>query len=191
MSIPKVGDKYIIEIGEEYITETEDANDEQCNAPVNLYRIKGFNSLVFDNDALNKLEKYYKSANDNKEKWIQQGRDEAWEAAKKIYNMDVDDFYSVFGTDGAYSCNNAFNNFTPQELIEKIKIYEENKKDLIEVGDEVDCILGMGIVIKIRDGICTILSRDGTTGIVYGGIKKTGRQYNIKSFFKSIGGSND
>ena len=39
-----VGDKFIIEIGEVF---TE-----------NLYRVKGFNSLVFDDNVLNKLEKY-------------------------------------------------------------------------------------------------------------------------------------
>ena len=42
----KLGDKYMVEIGE--VIETEDGN---------LYRIKGFNSLVFDQNGLNKLEK--------------------------------------------------------------------------------------------------------------------------------------
>lgn len=189
--MPKVGDKYIIEIGEEYITETEDANDEQCNAPVNLYRIKGFNSLVFDDDALNKLEKNYESANDNKEKWIQQGRDEAWEAAKKIYNMNTDDFYSVFGTDGAYSCNNAFNNFTPQELIEKIKIYEENKS--IEIGDEVkNDFYGLAIVTRVYNGTCAVFYKDGTNGVLnLDSVKKTGRHFDIESILESMRDSND
>lgn len=46
MSKYKVGDKFIIEIAEVY----EGATSEP------LYRIKGFNSLVFDKDGLDKLE---------------------------------------------------------------------------------------------------------------------------------------
>lgn len=49
--MPKVGDKYIIEIAEVIqIREMESVGF--------LYRVKGFNSLVFDNVGLDKLEKY-------------------------------------------------------------------------------------------------------------------------------------
>ena len=49
----KVGDKFIIEIGEVFKGAWTD------NVYVeNLYRVKGFNSLVFDDNGLNKLEKY-------------------------------------------------------------------------------------------------------------------------------------
>lgn len=53
----KVGDKFIIEIGEVF-----------CNAPYPadadmLYRVKGFNSLVFDKHGLNKLEPVEKKNN--------------------------------------------------------------------------------------------------------------------------------
>lgn len=47
MSNYKVGDKFEIEIDSEFV----DENDNK------LYRIKGFNSLVFDNNGLNKLKK--------------------------------------------------------------------------------------------------------------------------------------
>lgn len=45
----KVGDKFIIEIGEIFE-----------NKGKTLYRIKGFNSLVFDKNGLNKLSRYVK-----------------------------------------------------------------------------------------------------------------------------------
>ena len=49
----KVGDKFIIEIGEVF-----KATGTYMACGENLYRVKGFNSLVFDDDGLNRLEKY-------------------------------------------------------------------------------------------------------------------------------------
>lgn len=56
----KVGDKFIIEIGEVFTAKgTYMAYGcEENEYEENLYRIKGFNSLVFDDDGLSKLEKY-------------------------------------------------------------------------------------------------------------------------------------
>lgn len=56
----KVGDKFVIEIGEVFkATGTYMAYGcEENGYEENLYRIKGFNSLVFDDNGLNKLEKY-------------------------------------------------------------------------------------------------------------------------------------
>ena len=47
----KKGDKFIIEIDSEYL------NPEIGATPKYLYKIKGFNSLVFDVNGLNKLQK--------------------------------------------------------------------------------------------------------------------------------------
>ena len=47
----KSGDKFIIEVEEVYVSAHD--NDKQ---PQRLYRIKGFNSLVFDESGLDKLE---------------------------------------------------------------------------------------------------------------------------------------
>lgn len=54
----KVGDKFIIEIGEEYYYKEPTETIEQINSPGILYRIKDFNSLVFDENGLDRLEKY-------------------------------------------------------------------------------------------------------------------------------------
>ena len=48
----KKGDKFIIEIDSEYL------NPEIGATPKYLYKIKGFNSLVFDKNGLDKLQKY-------------------------------------------------------------------------------------------------------------------------------------
>ena len=57
----KVGDKFIIEIGEVFTAKgTYMAYGcEENEYEENLYRIKWFNSLVFDDNGLNRLEKYY------------------------------------------------------------------------------------------------------------------------------------
>lgn len=52
----KAGDKFIIEIGEVFKT-TGTYMAYGCEEE-SLYRVKGFNSLVFDDNGLNKLEKY-------------------------------------------------------------------------------------------------------------------------------------
>ena len=52
-----VGDKFVIEIGEVYSSGLPFANDDE---PSILYRIKGFNSLVFDESGLDKLKKLEK-----------------------------------------------------------------------------------------------------------------------------------
>ena len=56
----KVGDKFIIEIGEVFTAKgTYMAYGcEENEYEENLYRVKGFNSLVFDDNGLNRLEKY-------------------------------------------------------------------------------------------------------------------------------------
>ena len=49
MNTPEIGSKYVIEIEEVYVTSSTDGN------PQRLYRMKGFNSLVFDEEGLKKL----------------------------------------------------------------------------------------------------------------------------------------
>lgn len=49
MNGPEIGSKYVIEIEEVYVTSSADGS------PQRLYRMKGFNSLVFDEEGLNKL----------------------------------------------------------------------------------------------------------------------------------------
>ena len=64
MSKYKVGDKFIIEIAEVYenVLSGIDAFEAAISEP--LYRIKGFNSLVFDKNGLDKLEEIEDKKND-------------------------------------------------------------------------------------------------------------------------------
>lgn len=53
-----IGDKFIIEIGGTYGAWSSCKEEWDKDHDSTLYRIKGFRSLVFDEDGLNKLEKY-------------------------------------------------------------------------------------------------------------------------------------
>lgn len=49
----KVGDKFVLEV--------ESVFCDQSDRNTKLYKMKGFNSLVFDENGIEKLEKYYRS----------------------------------------------------------------------------------------------------------------------------------
>lgn len=59
----KVGDKYIIEIEEVLERNLPSDGTLPFDPPTRLYRIKGFNSLVFDEHGLSKLEKHEDESN--------------------------------------------------------------------------------------------------------------------------------
>lgn len=63
-----VGDKFIIEIESEYGAHSSVNGTDMKKVPNTLYRMKGFNSLVFDKVGLDKL-KRYKEGKPNKKKY--------------------------------------------------------------------------------------------------------------------------
>ena len=64
MSKYKVGDKFIIEIAEVYENELSGIYSFKATTSEPLYRVKGFNSLVFDKNGLDKLEEIEDKKND-------------------------------------------------------------------------------------------------------------------------------
>lgn len=89
------------------------------------YKAGQENSLVVDSD-----------------KYIEQGRNEAWEAAKKIASYAIP--LSIFGLNtrngGFSSPLNSCETMKASDVIEKIIAYEEKKKqeEEIRVGDEIE-----------------------------------------------------
>ena len=69
---------------------------------------------------------------------IEQGRNEAWSAAKKISETESYKLYDIFEEGWFF---NIFNKFSASEVIEKLRAHEEQKKQEedfeIHVGDEV------------------------------------------------------
>lgn len=149
----KVGDKFIIEIGERYETTAASESvfgEKRFDAPDNLYRIKGFDSLVFDEHGLDKLEKFDRDRwldkdNDDLDLLTEQevndtfddgykdgygkGLNDAWEVARKLIDNPAFD---------GLTAHEILNQFSPSDAIEKIRQYEEKqKKEEFKVGDEV------------------------------------------------------
>lgn len=76
------------------------------------------------------------------EKWIEQGRNEAWEVAGKLVSMGYKECNEVLGDHilTIDTVDEIFVRCTASEAVSKIKAYEEQKKqeqDEIKVGDEV------------------------------------------------------
>lgn len=145
----KVGNKYVIEIEQEYSANMRKGSNDIVE-PVKLYKAKGFNSLVFDEQGLNKLKRMPELEQIDaamaqidiiQETAYENGLHDAWEIAKKIECMDGyngDELLEIFGTDDIESI---FKKHTISEVLEKIRAYEEQKvktfNDKIKVGDEI------------------------------------------------------
>ena len=122
----------------------------------------------------------------------QQGLDDAWEAAKKLFSSmadsDIDKAFPIEWNNGGF---NALMNLQPQEAIEKLKAYEEKQKadDEIKVGDEVEVlnsgskyliawIAGTSICGFAHDGVaCHLQPSD---------VRKTGRHFDIESILEDM-----
>lgn len=185
----KVGDKYVVEIETVYNAYASVVGTDISKVPGELYRIKGFNNFVFDQNELNKLEKYNSNFSQaDLDKVRQEGREEAWEAAKKIVlsseygGIPVGEFQSIFGNEAYVS--NVFTKISINDAIEKIKSYEEQQKkaaDEIKVGDEVTYDNSIGVVTKkanIGVNKYYVLWKDGSSGHCNkSNLKKTGRHF--------------
>lgn len=138
-------------MGKKHIIEFEDKPFRNGNGDF-LYRVKGFNSLVFDGTGVGKLTPYtepdleqvrkeayedgYKTAKvqcniqaekdlrEVGEKHYQKGLSDAWECARKIGNMPYGEEEKVFGSGGW----TFIEKHTASEAIEKIRQYEQEQE---------------------------------------------------------------
>lgn len=112
MSKYKVGDKFVIEIAEVYESEP-------------FYKIKGFNSLVFDKNVLDRLEKI-----ENKEKSI------------ASENIRVGDVVTICDGDIKFICtkDNSSGDYSKCHLLSSNgSVWEDcNKSDCKKVGKNID-----------------------------------------------------
>lgn len=139
MSKYNVGDKFMIEIDKVVKGFSNDADK--------LYRIKGFNSLVFDEYGLDKLLKTPvtlhtdRELNNAKKEAYEAGLNEAWELAKTIYFEDADHNISYKNLVDIFKCGDLSEimKHKPQEVKAKIEAWkkEQKEKEKIHVGDVV------------------------------------------------------
>lgn len=199
-------------MGTKYIIEVEDKPFELLSedgfTSEKLFRVKGFNSLVFDWNGLNMLtpytepdlervreeankigyekgyrdgvnrigdaedkirkEAYEQGQKDLRESCVpkdeeaygigynegfQCGLDLAWHAARKLYEIDWDVLCDLFGKVSVRS--EVLDMFTASEVLQKLRVYEQEKDAEIKVWDEICCIANPDIkvcVTNIEDG---------------------------------------
>lgn len=127
-----MGKKYIIELEDEPFGRNDDPD--YPHGMDLLWRVKGFNSLVFDENGLSKLTPLSKVSVDEGYEWYKSGMDAAWEAARKLETMTVGTLERVFPdtSDIAFVCNQV----TASEAIEALEKFEL-KTDMIQLFDEV------------------------------------------------------
>lgn len=192
MSKYHIRDKFVIEIDEVFENNADDFIHEK-----ELYRIKGFNSLVFDDNGLDKLQKYetYKPSEleEFKKEAYNKGLEDAIELARKLYEMPIHRLEQIF--DGHIHMTDVLDNYDYIEILAKLKAYEKVKE--IKVGDEIS-VLGneiKGYVIdeskEYEDCYVVLITnyKDLRTAIYNKTvIEKTGKHIDISSILEQIGG---
>lgn len=178
----KVGDKFLIEIDEVYESEMP------FSLPNELFKAKGFNSLVFDKNGLDKLEKIddnhvrAETVSEILTEKYEQGLNDAWELARKIAVNPVDGGYSISELRdifGIKSITNIICDLTAKEAISKIEDYE-NKE--IKVGDVVENSGIEAIVTAVYPKGLNIICKDGSgTFWEKKQCKNTGKHIDISS----------
>lgn len=130
----EVGDQFLIKLGEQ-LTGSD-------NKP--LWRVEGFNSLVFDETGLDKLKHYTQgcamidgSLQEIQQKCYQKGLENAWKAAKMIMNMNIHDRIKFFDLGKNSACfKDISEKYTVIEAINKLNEYILVETYRTEVGDK-------------------------------------------------------
>ena len=181
----KVGDKFVIEI--EGIYENVLSNTFEVDISKQLYRIKGFESLVFDKNGLDKLENAKNSLPIPYSEAYKKGMNDAWDIARELCKTDYNDCTNIFGDE---SVEYVINNLTPLEIKEKIESFKKE----IKVGDVVTVGGGDITFICTKDNSngdytkCHLVAGDGS---VYEDCdkfecQKTGKSIDIGEILKEI-----
>lgn len=189
MSKYSVGQKFIIEIKHGIVDTVYGAR----------YFIKGFNTLAFDDNGLDRLERYDADAKANADynSDYEDGLRDAWECAKIIANLNAGEQFARFGM-----CFTAkiLDKFSASEAKNRIVEYEAKQAE-IKIGDEVKIDNdSIGVVTSIWDdrvsGVITVGGEEGKQGYVFNLIDKsryvkTGRHYDIESILEQLKGADD
>ena len=145
----KVGDKYIIEIGE--IIRGYGNNPEVedlANVSEPIAKIKGFNTLMFNQYGLDKLEQY-----DETDAQVEHlcGQDFAWNVAKSLFDLDPKELEKIFGE--KMWVEDVIRTYSPEEVEEKVKEWLKTKAEEVHVGDVVYfCDPGYPRVVTALEG---------------------------------------
>lgn len=153
-----MGNKYIIELEEAPFA--QDIEQGPARGMVILWRVKGFNSLVFDANGLDKLRsaedaldsayahgrtsaeaEYYAAIEEEKAKAFDRGLDTAWQVAKAIGEMSDDEVENMFETGGATNTlYGVIDNHSAQEALRILK-QKEKEEEMIGLRQNIKTII--------------------------------------------------
>lgn len=112
----------------------------------------------------------------------QKGLNDAWECARKIAldkedgGLDTATYCETFGYGKGFGT--VLKTFTASEAIEKIRAYEQEKEEQIQVGDEVTTDSGKAVVTGVGPVHFEYIFADGSHGYdEVKNVKKTGRHF--------------
>ena len=129
---------------------------------------------------------------------VEDGRNETWEAAKKVSLYVDESGLSVEELDEIFGCatlQQVFRRYSAQQTIEKLKAYEEKQKadDEIKVGDEVNWGGDCFIVTRIfqprnMKEQCDGIDNDGCVyhDVLMDDLEKTGRHSDIMKILEEV-----
>jgi hypothetical protein len=129
------------------------------------------------------VDAWHNAHESGKAEGYEQGLNDAWELARKIFTFNKNKMEDVFGF---VEKRCVFDNLSPQEAFVKLKAYEEAQ---IEVGDVVIDLDGKERVVLFVDfkGVAQIYGSHGVTNINKEHLKKTGKHIDIQSILEQIG----
>ena len=131
----KVGDKFVIEIEGIYENVLSGVDIFEAVTSEPLYRIKGFNSLVFDKNGLDKIEKIKPTLPVPYSEAYEKGMNDTWDIARELCKTGYSECTEIFGDE---TVEHVIKNYMPFEVKEKIDYFKKDRE--IHIGDKVqDC----------------------------------------------------
>ena len=116
-------------VGKRYIIEFDKVLE-----PYGLYKAKGFNSLVFDENGLQKLEPYTEPEDEVGEDFHYEGLMEAWVACREMLELSPAERNYVFGYDDP-KC--ILWTYDPEEVIDILKNMRERNSTLDKIAWDI------------------------------------------------------
>ena len=172
----QVGDKFVIEIVDIFEKDGE-----------KLYRAKGFNSLVFDENGLKKLVPLEEITNANMEAVRYAGRAEVWELVNFVEDRkyDIENIFNIPGD--AFNSRYWIYCQDVNEILDKYNAWKRSENE-IKIGDVVKHKNGrIGVVTYKNDLILRGILEDSTTFDWFiSDCSKTGKHIEIESVIQQI-----
>lgn len=120
------------------------------------------------------------------------GQNEAWELARKIFDMETNDIEDIFITEDAWNLGTVLNNYTYPEAAAKVAEWGKAKEE-IKTGDVLENICDSNVKCIVTNlypnNRAYLVFDDGTAGMnELDNFKKTGSHIDIDSFLRQIRG---